>query len=134
MPQDACPKSKLYHFFSVLRFIPLLSLMMVIFYLSHTPGDNFPPMWPGMDKLAHMSAYAVLAAAFLFAIIPFCRNSSFLPCAASTLFFCLVYGIADEFHQSFIPGRSPDVKDIVADLGGAIVTLVLWKTVLRKKH
>ena len=31
----------------------------------------------------------------------------------------LAYGISDEIHQSFTPGRSPDVMDVVADTIGA---------------
>jgi VanZ family protein len=29
------------------------------------------------------------------------------------------YGITDEVHQAFVPGRSPDPRDVVADAVGA---------------
>ena len=31
----------------------------------------------------------------------------------------VLYGVSDEFHQSFVPGRTPDVADVVADGIGA---------------
>jgi VanZ family protein len=32
-----------------------------------------------------------------------------------------MYGVSDEFHQSFVPGRSPDRFDVVADCVGATI-------------
>lgn len=34
------------------------------------------------------------------------------------------YGATDEFHQSFVPGRTPDVNDWCVDLAGAAVAVV----------
>ncbi|MEE9289256.1 MAG: VanZ family protein [Bacteroidota bacterium] len=41
--------------------------------------------------------------------------------------FVLAYGIFDESHQAFIPGRQPDVLDVLADgVGGLLFVLVAW--------
>jgi VanZ family protein len=32
----------------------------------------------------------------------------------------IVYGVTDEFHQSFVPGRSADAYDLAADAAGAL--------------
>ncbi|MDR0991105.1 MAG: VanZ family protein [Propionibacteriaceae bacterium] len=41
-----------------------------------------------------------------------------------------LYGVTDEFHQSFVPGRSPDPKDWMVDTIGAICGVVLvWLAV-----
>ncbi|MEZ4273606.1 MAG: VanZ family protein [Myxococcota bacterium] len=34
-------------------------------------------------------------------------------------FITILYGLVDEFHQSFVPGRSPDLLDALADAAGA---------------
>jgi VanZ family protein len=36
---------------------------------------------------------------------------------------CSLYGISDEFHQSFVPGRTPDPVDWATDTAGAGVAL-----------
>jgi VanZ family protein len=35
-----------------------------------------------------------------------------------------VYGMSDEFHQSFVPGRAEELKDLLIDLSAAFVVLV----------
>ena len=40
-----------------------------------------------------------------------------------TLAVVLLYALSDEYHQSFVPGRHPDVFDIATDLVGAAVAL-----------
>lgn len=42
---------------------------------------------------------------------------------------CL-YGVSDEFHQKFVPGRTPDVYDVVADAIGGLFflgTYLVWR-------
>ena len=37
----------------------------------------------------------------------------------------VVYGISDEWHQHFVPGRTSDVLDLLADAVGASLSVVL---------
>jgi VanZ family protein len=39
---------------------------------------------------------------------------------------CLLYGISDEVHQIFISQRHPSLFDVITDLGGAILGVLLW--------
>ncbi len=39
--------------------------------------------------------------------------------ALFSIIFCSLYGISDEWHQSFVEGRSPDIVDWLADSSGA---------------
>ena len=45
----------------------------------------------------------------------------------------VLYGLSDEIHQRFVPGRVADVRDLMADTIGALVGVVLvwaWSMVL----
>lgn len=105
------------------RFLWLLpaAVALAIMLLSHRPTlplDVSLP--PPLDKMAHFTAFAVLAATLEWAL----RSTSHrLPVyRRHLLIFILVslFGALDEWHQSFVPGRECDVFDWLADtLGGA---------------
>jgi VanZ family protein len=38
-----------------------------------------------------------------------------------------LYGVSDEIHQAFVPGRSSDVLDWMADTAGTLVALYLFR-------
>lgn len=45
-----------------------------------------------------------------------------------------LYGLTDEFHQRYVPGRTPDLRDVLADVIGAgvvVVALVVWRRSVR---
>jgi VanZ family protein len=101
--------------------------MGTIFFLSHQPGDRLtlPPL-PGIDKLAHILVYGFLAATVFFAIGEQRRNAKPRSVMLLTMAFCFLYGISDEFHQSFIPGRFVSILDLFADCAGAAMTCAFW--------
>lgn len=102
--------------------------MGIIFFFSHQSGNSLylPPL-PGADKICHMVIYGVLAMAVLWYFNSE-KQLSLVQVALKTVTFCLVYGMTDEFHQSFIPRRSVSGLDLLADLSGAIVVCVIWLT------
>jgi len=106
------------------RLLPAFGVMAVIFLLSHQPAGDLPPLFPHFDKLAHFSIYGLLAATLIAAVPPELRSRRPWAAAGAIILWCLIYGISDEFHQSYIPGRLPSLADIGADtLGGVVVTL-----------
>ena len=112
---------------AVRRFLPPAVVMMTIFVLSHQPAKNLPlPALPGIDKLAHMAIYGLLAATLIRAFSQ--RMRQFRPGRVVTIvvLWCLVYGISDEFHQSFIPTRSVSGLDVLADTVGALLVGAVW--------
>ena len=110
----------------IFRLLPMLAVMALIFFLSHTPGNDLPPAICGLDKLLHALAYATLAATCLYALHPATQDRPLLKPGLAVIFFCLFYGLTDEFHQSFIAGRSPSWQDIVADTIGATLAVLVW--------
>jgi VanZ family protein len=104
--------------------LPLI-WMGVIFFLSAQPDFDFAPdLWTTdpFSLAAHFLEYGVLAALFWLAA----HRTEGLGRRATWIAFGLAvaYALTDEFHQSFVPGRVPDVRDLLADAVGA--ALVLW--------
>jgi len=104
----------------------MLAVMASIFLLSHTPGDELPSAIEGIDKLCHAIAYGVLTLSYLYAIHPLFRHRPFLELATTAILFSLLFGISDELHQTFIAHRSADWRDLVADITGSALAVLLW--------
>ncbi|MCL7487617.1 MAG: VanZ family protein [Desulfobulbaceae bacterium] len=110
-----------------IRIVPVTLVMGTIFFLSHQPGTELQlPHLPGLDKLAHGLIYAGLAAAGLYGVPEQFRRARPKTAGALVVFFCLLYGITDEYHQSFIPGRVASLGDLAADAAGAAFLVGLW--------
>jgi VanZ family protein len=107
-----------------LALLSALAWMAIIFYLSHQPALEAPMLFPGQDKLFHAIAYGLLAALFLAAGRLPASGYGRREVAISVLLASL-YGISDEFHQSFISGRSSELLDWLADTGGALLAALL---------
>ena len=75
----------------------------------------------GYDKFLHIGEYAVLAI-LLYRALYISLSYYFLRFTAPiVIFLCLLYGISDEYHQSFVSNRFSDFYDILADTTGAIL-------------
>ena len=104
------------------RFVRLTAAWaFLIFVLSSIPGASFPASKLfSYDKLLHSGVYAVLGAfCFLALRRTLSHRPSVLVLIAGAL--CTLYGVTDEVHQMFVPGRSPDVRDVMADSFGGLV-------------
>jgi VanZ family protein len=104
----------------------LIGLCMLIFWQSSGPLPVQTPSLPGLDKLAHAVIYALLAylAARAFATLALLNHPRVLPVAAAL--FAGLYGLSDEVHQAFVPGRSADIWDLAADVAGAIAGAIIY--------
>lgn len=117
----------------ILRWLPVLLWMGIIFYLSSQTEKNLKSLFPFLDQFdwGHYVAYFVLAALFFFAMnYPRKRLTKVV-----IVILCLFYGVTDEFHQSFVAGRTPDVFDLLNDTIGATLAMILalfWGR--KKKH
>jgi VanZ family protein len=103
----------------IARWIPaFLVASSIVFLSSLTPAElPGPDLALGWDKVAHATAYAILAASARFA-----TPRSWLIFVAVTIFGC-----CDELHQGLTPGRDPSVWDLVADVAGAAAALLAWR-------
>ena len=110
------------------RLVPVTLVMGTIFMQSHQSGDSFSlPNISNIDKLVHCLVYAVLGLTAIFALTPQFRQRRPWLASGVVVLFCLFYGISDEFHQSFIPGRISSGADLAADaLGGVVAVVGYW--------
>lgn len=97
--------------------------MLTIFLFSAQPSWELPD-FEGADRIvkkgAHMVGYALLALAYWRAL-GFQKQKAWLAWLLAVL-----YAATDEFHQSFVPGRSPSIWDVlVFDNLGAVLSLWL---------
>jgi len=95
-----------------------LAWALLIFLLSSIPGAAFPSSKLfSYDKLLHAGVYSVLGGLSFMALprsLP--QRASVLVLAAGAM--TTIYGFTDEFHQMFVPGRSADLRDVLADCVG----------------
>jgi VanZ family protein len=111
----------------ILRIVPMLAVMGTIFWLSHLPGDALNYTLPlHADKIAHAFIYGILAAACFPSLTQFSKKVRPLGVALIAVAICLAYGVSDELHQAFVPGRSPSFADIIADLAGGALVVGIW--------
>ena len=90
----------------------------LIFYLSSIPNlkaaEN--PFW---DEIIRSGAHFIFYAFgywLFFRALNFQKNEKnfWLP-----LILIFLYGISDEIHQTFVPGRSGEIRDVLIDTSGA---------------
>jgi VanZ family protein len=78
-------------------------------------------------KAGHFTEYAVLAfltrRAFITSSHAFLRRNWF----NLGLLLVVIYGLLDEFHQSFVPSRTASVYDSVIDIAGGLTVLLIFR-------
>ena len=105
----------------VTSWLLLVGYCLLIFIQSSQPSIDMGTDLPGMDKLLHLAAYSFMAvlACRAFATLP--RLNSALALFLAGFAFTLLFGLSDEWHQSFVPARMADVWDFAADGLGALL-------------
>jgi VanZ family protein len=99
--------------------LPLVLHGLVVFYFSsQTRFFIQPPEFFSSDKLYHFLEYTVLGILAGRVIRAYAIDFRSLSSVGAVTLFCLIYGVGDEFHQWFVPGRSATVGDILADTVG----------------
>lgn len=93
-----------------------------IYWLSDQTTLPTPNLFENEDKLNHFLAY------FLMGVFAW-RALGHLPwrrewVLSATLVFCSLYGLSDEWHQSFVFGRESSALDWLADSIGGLLAAV----------
>jgi VanZ family protein len=113
--------------------LPVLLWALVIFWFSSKSQPTTSEVyWQefAIKKTAHMIVYGFLAILLYRAFRNYGAPAK--QSAVAAIFWAFVYGLSDEFHQSFTPGREPRFRDVIFDtIGASITTLFLWKLLPR---
>ena len=98
--------------------------MALIFAASSIPNlRNLPG---GIsDKSGHSIGYAMLAGVFLRALAGGRLRGVTWKRGLLAIVLATLYGVSDEFHQLFVPGRSADPYDVLADCVGATIGMAI---------
>jgi VanZ family protein len=110
--------------------LPAIAYAALIFYLSGQPNPLPALTHRFSDKLLHLVEYAAFAVVMTWGL-----SHVGLGCDRAARWAALVgsvYGATDEFHQWFVPHRSADVADWMADTTGAALGALLAWLVLRR--
>lgn len=102
-----------------LRWAAVLAWAAVIFGMSSLPGSSVPG---DFSVPAHFTEYAILGALLCFALLP---GRPARTAFVAAVLLASLYGASDEWHQSFVPMRTPDVADWILDTLGALAGAAL---------
>jgi VanZ family protein len=105
------------------RWLPALIMMVLIFLFSSLPASRIPYFgrWDFLiKKSSHALGYALLGLAY-FGALPRSLSPGFRWTTA--LFMAVLFALSDEFHQSFVEGRTSALRDVAIDSLGAVVAL-----------
>lgn len=110
--------------------LPVATYLAFIFGLSSI--SNPPSLLPGSDKEAHAVLYAGLALLILRGLAGGRLRQVTLGAMCGAAVLAALYGVTDEWHQRFVPGRSYEYADMLADAVGAVAGMAvvgLWSKI-----
>jgi VanZ family protein len=102
--------------------------MMLIFALSSQQTFPGPSGLSAqlLPVVAHMLLFGVLGV--LSFELARSWTGSVLVAALCAVTLATAYGVTDELHQSFVPGRDASLIDVCIDLIGASLAIVAWRS------
>jgi VanZ family protein len=112
------------------------SRFIVPFLLWLKPGMSPRTIWiilVVMRKCAHITEYAILALLLWRALrsIPALSKKMWISFGV-VLMGSALFAASDEFHQSFVKSRTPSVGDVLLDVGGALLGLLIGASFARR--
>ena len=87
-----------------------------------------PLAWisPDVQNFLHVPVYGGLAALWFWSLRHWVAGSAYK--YALALILTLGYGLLDEWHQAFVPGRCSSITDVGFDTIGAVIGLLIYRS------
>jgi VanZ family protein len=111
-----------------IAYILLTGLYCFLIFENSAVSEPIPVdmTFPLADKLVHVVMYGGLCGVVSVGMSRPPRNAPWLVMVVAPVLFATAYGLTDEIHQFYVPGRSCEIADLFADfLGACLVQLVL---------
>ena len=103
---------------------PVALYMTLIFVLS---SMSSPPVPSGGDKTLHLGGYMLFTVVVVRAVAGGLPRGITLRTSTVAIAIVVGYAITDEWHQSFVSGRTAELGDLAADVAGAFLgTGLCW--------
>ena len=115
-----------------LVYVPLILYWILLFTATSLPAAHVPS-FAISDKIKHFSAFFGLSV--LLSLTLLYQNKVLLfkkYFIAAAVIISSFYGLVDEIHQSFVPGRNSEFLDWVADSLGAAAGVLFVYYLLKK--
>jgi VanZ family protein len=116
--------------------LPVALDAALIFFLSSIPRLPSPP-GPFSDKHFHFASYALFATLLVRALASARFRNVTGRIAIIAILLATFYGMTDEIHQIFVPGRTAALDDLAADALGAVTAaglLLAWAIIRRQRR
>ncbi len=116
---------------------PILFMLLIFGGSSQSQIPPWMPVWVGealdflhVDKIVHATEYALLGVLWIRSLTRGGVRKAHGWRVLLAVSICILYGATDELHQMFVPNRTPDLYDLVADTVGSLAAAgvpSLWR-------
>lgn len=126
MPMEKTEKNKFVHF--LFYQFPAIYWLICIFIQSSISDLSTPDLGFNLqDKLAHSIEFGIFAFLLRRFFVYNVRKKWRLKWYELTLIVGASYAVFDEIHQAFVPGRSADIFDVLADVIGVLIIINVYR-------
>ncbi len=101
------------------------SLIFYISSMTFPAGDDSLGIY---EIIYHLTAFSYLT---LFLLISLTKGKPNKPLIIMGIILAIIYGISDEIHQLFVPGRFASIKDIIINSFGILLTSLAYSNYIK---
>lgn len=112
-----------------ISWIITIIMAIIIFYASSLTFSGVGKT-SYMSYIYHFTAFSYLS---LFLLISLTKGKPIKNLIILGIILAIIYGISDEIHQYFVPGRQSALKDILVNSIGIFITGIAYTNHCRKK-
>jgi len=107
----------------------ILSVILVLIGIM-MPGDDVPSVGiPHLDKVVHCSMFGFVTVCFYWDYLKAERK---MPHLIYTIICIMIFGALTEVIQMYVPGRSCDYRDLIADTIGILLATAISRWIVKK--